>query len=653
MDRSTHGLPDPNAGAPNGERRRHVRQKLNTPVYASFNGPRTGMVVDLSELLDLHEDGFAVQTSERLETNRAVTLCLDLPETRSFVHSTGQVIWSDDAGRGGIRFSALPAGSRKILKEWLFTNLLIACSNHAARTEQRARRQEEKSPEPALVSAARNVVPISDQREILSRVETGLSPSQARQSASLQVEAVRREVREIADDVGAVLQLITERALSLTGASGAALAFLTDGRMICRARAGDPAPPLGAPVDVKQGLSGECVRSGRFVSCEDTENDSRVDPEVRRTLGIGSLMAAPIVSDFRVVGLLEVFSPYPRTFTKAHETVLDRLIEMIPKTHGEKTQPDRTQPETLIIPEAVSDAPQPLAVDSGSESTESGSTVETGLAPSSETMESGSPEISALKLDSIKLDLIRAAREALWEEKPEVREQVSVTGQIVAEQVPEPVSEPAPAAPSNLLHWALLGSAILVVAMALGYLVGSMMDKRAATQASQRSLATGARVVGAAITGADAASSVPGQRAIDLPSAVQRAQPKTLAELRNLADHGDADAQWQMGVRYDEGEGVPKDDAQAMLWFQLAAEQGHVAAQAHLGAYYWAGRGVPQDLSKAYMWSAIAFAGGDENSKSRLEGLTSQMTRAQVSAARLQAEDWIRTHTQRAKSEAN
>src|SRR5882762_2411698 len=153
MDRSIPGLPDPVAGAPNGERRRSVRQKLHTPVYASFNGPQTGMVVDLSELLDLHEDGFAVQTSERLENNRAVSLCLDLPETKSFIHGSGQVIWSDDTGRGGIRFSGLPESSRQILKEWLFTNLLIAGSNHAARREQLARRQgeEKELPEPTPV----------------------------------------------------------------------------------------------------------------------------------------------------------------------------------------------------------------------------------------------------------------------------------------------------------------------------------------------------------------------------------------------------------------------------------------------------------------------------------------------------------------------
>src|SRR5208337_3561798 len=148
MDRSTLGLPDPVAAAPNGERRRCVRQKLNTPVYASFNGPQPGMVVDLSELLDLHEDGFAVQTSERLDMNRAVSLCLDLPETKSYIHGSGQVIWTDDAGRGGIQFSGLSDSSRQILKQWLFANLLIACSNHAARTEQLlTRREAEKSSE--------------------------------------------------------------------------------------------------------------------------------------------------------------------------------------------------------------------------------------------------------------------------------------------------------------------------------------------------------------------------------------------------------------------------------------------------------------------------------------------------------------------------
>ncbi len=118
------------------------------------------MVVDLSELIDLHEEGFAVRTGEPLEANRAVTLCLDLPETRSFVLGTGEVIWSDAAGRGGIRFSQLSESSRKILKEWLFANLLIGCSNHAARTLQLAHHEEQKLLEPPTVPSS--AMPVSD-----------------------------------------------------------------------------------------------------------------------------------------------------------------------------------------------------------------------------------------------------------------------------------------------------------------------------------------------------------------------------------------------------------------------------------------------------------------------------------------------------------
>jgi hypothetical protein len=629
MDRSTHRLPDPVTPVPNQERRRAIRQKLHTPVYASFKGPQNGMVVDLSELLDLNEDGFAVQTGERLEVNRAVALCLDLPETRSFIHAGGQVIWSDDAGRGGIRFSGLSDASRQILKEWLFANLLIACSNHAARTEQRARHEQEQSlapvplPIPIPANESHNVIPISDGNELFSPEETGLAPSTTQPAASLQVEAIRGEVAEIAGDVDAVFQFITERALVLTGASGAALAFLTptsaaDEEMICRAKAGNPAPPLGAPVDVKQGLSGECVRTGLLVSCEDMENDPRVDPEIGRALGIGSLMAAPIVSDFGVRGLLEVFSPYPRAFTTVHATVLGRLVEMIPTGAHEKRQPESAQPEetqlqTTIEPEALAGvSPAPVSDSASIEA----AAIDPALV-----------EPALVESASVEPTSMHAIREALWEKPAEVPEPVSqqIQESIVPEQAPEQAPETSSLVP-RLLHRALIGLAVLVAAVAVGYVVGPIIEKRWAPSpiASQ-----------------------------PVAPADQHAPLKSLEELQKLANAGDAEAQWQMGLRYHNGDGVPHDDAQAIPWFLRAAEQGNVTAQATLGAYYWAGRGVPEDLSKAYFWSAIANAHGDEASKIRLEVLASRMTRAQISAAREQADAWIHSYYQRAKSEAN
>jgi hypothetical protein len=115
--------------APVGERRRRIRHKLHTPAYVSFKGPKTGLAIDLNELLDLSEDGFAVQTSEQLDASQLVSFSLDLPEAELHIHSAGQVVWSDGDGRAGIQFSGLPDGSKSQLKEWLFVNLLVARTN--------------------------------------------------------------------------------------------------------------------------------------------------------------------------------------------------------------------------------------------------------------------------------------------------------------------------------------------------------------------------------------------------------------------------------------------------------------------------------------------------------------------------------------------
>ena len=59
-----------------------------------------------------------------------------------------------------------------------------------------------------------------------------------------------------------------------------------------------------------------------------------------------------------------------------------------------------------------------------------------------------------------------------------------------------------------------------------------------------------------------------------------------LEEWRPLAEQGLADAQYNLGVMYDEGEGVAQDDAEAVRWYRLAAEQGDAGAQNNLGVMY-------------------------------------------------------------------
>ncbi len=71
---------------------------------------------------------------------------------------------------------------------------------------------------------------------------------------------------------------------------------------------------------------------------------------------------------------------------------------------------------------------------------------------------------------------------------------------------------------------------------------------------------------------------------------------------RPFADQGHADAQFYLGNFYEEGLGVPQDDAAAASWYRKAADQGHADAQCSLGGMYDEGWGVPQDYAAALIW---------------------------------------------------
>ena len=89
------------------------------------------------------------------------------------------------------------------------------------------------------------------------------------------------------------------------------------------------------------------------------------------------------------------------------------------------------------------------------------------------------------------------------------------------------------------------------------------------------------------------------------------ATPRDFDATKKAADSGDAVAQYNLGVMYRDGEGVPQDYAEAMKWFRLAAEQGDTTAKYNLGVMYRDGLGVPQDYAEAVKWSRLAAEQGD------------------------------------------
>ena len=106
-----------------------------------------------------------------------------------------------------------------------------------------------------------------------------------------------------------------------------------------------------------------------------------------------------------------------------------------------------------------------------------------------------------------------------------------------------------------------------------------------------------------------------------------------LREFKPLAEQGDAEAQYNLGFMYANGEGVPKNDKMAVKWWKLAAEQGHASAQYNLGFMYGEGKAVPQNMVYAHMWLNVAASQGHEIAAEGRDLASKTMTLSQIEKA--------------------
>ena len=81
------------------------------------------------------------------------------------------------------------------------------------------------------------------------------------------------------------------------------------------------------------------------------------------------------------------------------------------------------------------------------------------------------------------------------------------------------------------------------------------------------------------------------------------------------AEQGDATAQFNLGIMYENGKGIAQDYSRACDWYEKAAEQGDAYAQNNLGIMYENGDGVAQDYDKAREWYEKAAENGCEEAK--------------------------------------
>jgi TPR repeat protein len=98
------------------------------------------------------------------------------------------------------------------------------------------------------------------------------------------------------------------------------------------------------------------------------------------------------------------------------------------------------------------------------------------------------------------------------------------------------------------------------------------------------------------------------------------------------AAQGDADAQYSLGILYDNGTGVAQDDTEAAKWFRLAADQGYAKAQNNLGALYARGRACRGIISRPIC--------GSPYRRRRAIAAAALMTAAQIAEAKTLVREW-------------
>jgi hypothetical protein len=109
---------------------------------------------------------------------------------------------------------------------------------------------------------------------------------------------------------------------------------------------------------------------------------------------------------------------------------------------------------------------------------------------------------------------------------------------------------------------------------------------------------------------------------------------------RLAAEQGYGLSQFNLGLLYDKGRGVSQNDVEAVKWYSLAANQSNATAQVNLGVLYAQGRGVKQDYVRALMWFNLSAAQGEQRAVTGRDMAAQRMTPAQIAEAQKLAGEW-------------
>jgi CheY-like chemotaxis protein len=103
---------------------RDKRRKARTPVHTQATIDYAGGEQSKATLVDVAEDGMAVNFGKHLPPTCKVYFQFQLPGQPKTIRLSGLVVWQDWSGRAGVQFVDVPQSSRKLLAEWLVKNVI-------------------------------------------------------------------------------------------------------------------------------------------------------------------------------------------------------------------------------------------------------------------------------------------------------------------------------------------------------------------------------------------------------------------------------------------------------------------------------------------------------------------------------------------------
>lgn len=122
---------------------------------------------------------------------------------------------------------------------------------------------------------------------------------------------------------------------------------------------------------------------------------------------------------------------------------------------------------------------------------------------------------------------------------------------------------------------------------------------------------------------------------------------KARTDIEFLAHDGEPRAQYDLGLMYDQGQGVQQSDAKAMDWYERAAQQGEPRAQYNLGLMYLNGQGVPPDVVKAYYWISLSANRGNARARDGRDYVGEKMSTEQLAGAKRLIQEYEEQAAQR------